>query len=87
MTAVHIVAGVILGALSALAHLAVTRWRARALVAGRATLAWVTYPLGLSLIGAALIGAAQIADAAAWSFVVGVFAARALVLSAARRAS
>lgn len=84
MMALHAVAGVLLGALAAGAHLALTRWRARALVGGRVALAWAASPLGLLALGAALFAAAQIADVAAWSFVIGVFAARALILSAAR---
>ncbi len=85
MTALHILVGTALGALGAVAHLAITRWRAHALVRGRALLVWATFPLGLLALGAALIGAAWIADVAAWSFVVGVFAARWLVLARARR--
>ena len=75
-----IIAGLVLGALGAAAHLALVWWRARRVLSGDSALAWLAYPAGLALVGVALYGAAQIAPAAAWSFVVGVFLTRWLVL-------
>lgn len=85
MALAHIGIGVALGALGALLHLAITRWRARLVVAGRTAAAWAAYPLGLGALAAALFVAARVAPLAAWCFVGGVLAARAIVLARARR--
>ena len=68
-------------------HLALTWWRARLVTSGQSGLAWVTMPLGLVAVGLALYAAARIAPAAAWAFVVGLFAARLLIFHRTRQAT
>lgn len=87
MALVHIGIGVALGALGALLHLAIARWRAELVVSGRTAAAWAAYPLGLAALAAALFAATRIAPLAAWCFVGGVLAARAIVLARVRRAA
>ena len=84
---VHEIAiGVALGALGSGAHLGLTWWRARQITSGRTPLAWLTFPLGLAAVGAAIYGAAQVGPAAAWAFVLGLFATRLIVLHRLRGA-
>lgn len=73
----HVLAGVLLGAAGALAHLALTGWRARLVTSGRRRLAAATFPVGLALIAASVVAASSVAPAAAWATVVGILATRA----------
>lgn len=79
--------GVALGVLGGAAHLGLTWWRARRVASGQVGLAWLTFPVGLAAVGVALYAAAQVAPAAAWAFVIGLFATRLAVLARVRRAS
>jgi hypothetical protein len=87
MLALHIAIGIALGVTGAAAHLALTWWRARLVTSGRAGLAWVTLPVGLAAVGLALYAAARVAPEAAWTFVIGLLAARFAVLHRVRSAA
>ncbi|HJL15235.1 MAG TPA: hypothetical protein RMH99_06240 [Sandaracinaceae bacterium LLY-WYZ-13_1] len=87
MTLFAIAAGLLCGALAGAAHLGLTWARARLVTAGRAGLAWATFPLGLAVVGAALYGAARVDPVAAWAFVPGLFLTRFAVLRRVRGAA
>ena len=84
MSVSSIVVGVLLGAVAAAAHLAIAFWRARQVTSGRPLYAWASYPVGLAVVGLALYAAAWIAPLAAWTFVLGLFLTRTLILHRVR---
>lgn len=79
-----IIAGVVLGAIGALLHLAITRWRASLAAHRGAAVALVTMPLGLACVGVAVFAAASISSTAAWATPIGIFAVRLAVLRRVR---
>lgn len=84
MSALSIAVGVLLGAIAAAAHLAIAFWRARQVTHGRPLAAWLSYPVGLAIVGLALYAAARVAPLAAWTFVLGLFLTRYVVLRRVR---
>lgn len=84
MTLLPIALGIVLGALGALAHLAVVWWRARLVVSERRALALATFPVGLAAPALAVLAAAQVAPLAAWASLAGIVGARAVVLGGRR---
>lgn len=85
MSVVFAVVGLLAGALGALGHLGVTWLRARAVTRGSTAASWALMPLGFGAIALALWAAAMLAPLAAWSAVLGLFLARALMLARMRR--
>lgn len=76
-----LLAGLALGFVGGVGHLLVTRWRASLLLGKRGALAvLLTFPLALAPLVVAVLVAARIAPAAAWSSPVGLLLARALLI-------
>lgn len=73
-------AGVGLGAIAGLLHLAITRWRAGLAVRRGAGLALVAYPLALAGVALLVLAAAALAPLAAWCTLPGLIAVRFVVL-------
>lgn len=73
-------AGVGLGAVAALVHLAITRWRARLALARGPGLLLITYPLALASVALFVLAAAWLAPLAAWCTLLGLLAVRAVAL-------
>lgn len=78
-------AGLCLGALGALAHLAVVAWRVALLLGGRPERARRAWPLGLLGPGAVVLLAAWWAAPVAWGALAGLILTRWCVLSRAGR--
>lgn len=78
--------GVGLGVVGGAIHLAVTAWRARLVCRGESARAVLLLPFAFAGPALAVLGAAEVAPAAAWSTVAGIFLVRIATL-ARRRAS
>lgn len=74
-------AALVLGVVTALAHLQVLAWRARAVGGGRLAVSVGLAPLGLvvPLVGLAVV--LRLAPQAAWAFLLGLIAGRVLGLA------
>ena len=77
--------GLAAGFAAALAHLVVTRWRARLALRRGPMVALATMPLGLAGPAAAVVLAARVSPLAACAVPFGILLGRALVLGLIRR--
>lgn len=76
----QVVAGLVLGMIAGLLHLAVLRWRVRRALTRGVGQAMLLYPVGLSLFALPIVAAAQVAPLSAWVSIAGVLIVRWRVL-------
>ncbi len=76
ITVAQVVAGLVLGMLAGILHLAVVRLRIRRALTHGLGQAVLLYPVGLVIFALPIIAAAQVAPLSAWVSIPGVFLVR-----------